>query len=66
MDAGRSLMYIENKSGPKTEPCRTPEPIGEIGRDCTINSNCLKSVGKIALYLLTQMVALMELNFRKK
>lgn len=26
--AGRSLMYIENRKGPRTEPCETPKLIG--------------------------------------
>lgn len=62
--AGRVLMYIENSRGTKTEPCRTPEPIGSYGElDCTIDSNCLDSVGMIALYPQTHLIAEIELNF---
>ena len=29
--AGRSLIYIENRRGPRTDPCGTPEPIERYG-----------------------------------
>ena len=29
--AGRSLMYIENKRGPRTDPCGTLEPMWRYG-----------------------------------
>ena len=34
--AGRLLIYIENKRGPRTDPCRTPEPMWRYGESLLI------------------------------
>ena len=37
--AERSLMYIESRRGPRTEPCGTPEPMWRYGETVSLTAS---------------------------
>ena len=37
--AGRSLMYIENRRGPRTDPCGTPQPMWRYGETVSLTAS---------------------------